>query len=467
MGGYLAYTEYKESGIEWLGKVPSHWTCGIKLVYLSEEKRHSFVNGPFGSDLLTSELTDEGIPVIYSGDVKSGKFSRKSDKYVSPDKAMQLNFCRVDPGDLLLAKVGDPPGDAAMYPVDETSGIVTQDVVRIKVDQEKASPSYLCHFMNSKVGNYIVRLISVEATRGRFSLGDFKSIKFSVPPLEEQRAIARFLDYKTTQIDTLIAKKETLLKKLAEKRTALISQAVTKGCDRAVPMKDSGIEWLGEIPAHWDILPLRRLLSEDTQNGLYKSKEYFKEDGIPFIQMGEAFAEPVISKVANDRVLVSDLELKKWCLIKGDLIFARRSLVFEGSGKCSVVGNLPEPHIYESSMIRVRLDTKRLNSMFAFFYFGSSFSRAQMLATTKRVTISGIDSQQLKAMIFTLPPVHEQTKILKFIEIEDSVYRQNYQRIEKAINYLKEYRTALITNAVTGKIDVRDVVLELEPVEAA
>lgn len=286
--------------------------------------------------------------------------------------------------------------------------------------------------------------------------------------MEEQQKIAHFLDYKTAQIDALIAKKEALLEKLAEKRTALISEAVTKGCDRTVPMKDSGIKWLGEIPAHWSILPLRRLMRENTQNGLYKSKEQFSKDGVPFIQMGEAFAEPVISQVAKDRVLVSDSELQKWELLNGDLIFARRSLVFEGSGKCSVVGDLPEPHIYESSMIRVRLDTKRLDPMFAFFYFGSSFSRAQMLATTKRVTISGIDSQQLKAMIFTLPSINEQIEILKFIENENSAYRKNCKKIVKAIGYLKEYRTALITNAVTGKIDVRDIKLsDLEPVEAA
>ena len=221
----------KDSGIEWLGEIPEHWKLGVKLIYLAETKQHSFVNGPFGSDLLTSELTDSGIPVIYSGDVKPGRFRRKSDKYVTEEKAYQLNFCRVDPGDLLLAKVGDPPGDAAIYSQDNDPGIVTQDVVRIKVDQKLAIPEYLVLLLNSQAGRHIIRLISVEATRSRFSLGDFKGIRVFLPPLEEQQKIINEMTPLLRVLDKQEEKVLEAIKKLKEYRTALITNAVTGKID--------------------------------------------------------------------------------------------------------------------------------------------------------------------------------------------------------------------------------------------
>ncbi|EQA0897795.1 restriction endonuclease subunit S [Escherichia coli] len=221
----------KDSGEVWLGSVPSHWKRGVKLNYLAAQKRNSFVNGPFGSDLLSSELTDNGIPVIYSGDVKPNRFYRKSSSYVTTEKAEQLNFCRVDPGDLLLAKVGDPPGDAAIYPSDAPSGIVTQDVVRIKLNDEIVDTQYLTFLLNSTYGRFVVRTVSVEATRGRFSLGDFKSLRFVMPPLHEQRQIVKIVVSHISPILNLEDKVIESIKKLQEYRSTLIANAVTGKID--------------------------------------------------------------------------------------------------------------------------------------------------------------------------------------------------------------------------------------------
>jgi type I restriction enzyme S subunit len=109
----------------------------MKLSRAAAPQRHSFTNGPFGSDLLTSELTEEGVPVIYIRDISRKGYERASESCVSPEKAEQIDFCRVDPGDVVIAKVGDPPGMAAIYPIEEPAGIVTQDVIRIRVDPER------------------------------------------------------------------------------------------------------------------------------------------------------------------------------------------------------------------------------------------------------------------------------------------------------------------------------------------
>lgn len=221
----------KDSGFEWLGEVPANWKCGVKLNYLAAQSKHSFVNGPFGSDLLSSELTDEGVPVIYSGDIKPNRFFRKSSSYITEEKAKQLNFCRVDPGDLLLAKVGDPPGDAAIYPNDAPSGVVTQDVVRIKIDVDVVDSHYLMLLLNSAYGRFVIKTVSVEATRGRFSLGDFKSLRFVMPPISEQKAISEELMVKLQPIKDQENKVVEVIRKLNEYRSALITNAVTGKID--------------------------------------------------------------------------------------------------------------------------------------------------------------------------------------------------------------------------------------------
>ncbi len=136
----------KDSGVEWIGQIPAHWKTNIKFQYLARAERNSFVNGPFGSDLLTNELIDEGVPVLYSGDIREVGFAKRSSKYVTEEKAKQLDFCRADPGCLLLAKVGDPPGCACLYPQDEPAAIVTQDVVRVRLDTRIVDPHYIVYF---------------------------------------------------------------------------------------------------------------------------------------------------------------------------------------------------------------------------------------------------------------------------------------------------------------------------------
>lgn len=221
----------QDSGISWLGKVPSHWLLNMKLGFLAASERNSFVNGPFGSDLLTSELVNEGVPVIYSGDVKAINFQRKSNKYVTEAKAQDLEFCRVDGGDILLAKVGDPPGDACVYPIDEQSAVVTQDVVRIRLDTDTSDSDFLSFLLISALGRHLVKLVSVEATRGRFSLADLKSLRFPVPYLQEQKQIAKYLKEKLKRVESVISVNETAIARLTEYRTALITATTTGQID--------------------------------------------------------------------------------------------------------------------------------------------------------------------------------------------------------------------------------------------
>lgn len=221
----------KPSGLDWIGDIPKHWGRLSKLARFASRRKHSFVNGPFGSDLLTSEISDEGVPVVYIRDISAGSYRRTSEGYVSPEKAKELNFCRVDPGDVLVAKVGDPPGAAAVYPASEPSGIVTQDVIRIRVEESSVFAGYLAYFLNSSAGAGLIDQIAIESTRMRVSLGDYKSSTCPLPPLPEQTAIAAYLDEETAKLDALVGKVEAAVERLQEYRTALITAVVTGKID--------------------------------------------------------------------------------------------------------------------------------------------------------------------------------------------------------------------------------------------
>lgn len=221
----------KDSGIEYLREVPEHWISKIKLINFAEGNRGSFVNGPFGSDLLSDELTEEGVPVIYIRDLKHTGYKRKSTVCVTLEKSKKLEVCRATPGDVLIAKVGDPPGESCVYPTNEIAAIITQDVIRIRVNRKSVNPYYLTMLLNSDFGKLVIGDISVESTRKRISLGDFKGVRLVLPPLYEQENIVSFVDIQCKKIDTLIDNSQAAIDLVKERRAALISAAVTGKID--------------------------------------------------------------------------------------------------------------------------------------------------------------------------------------------------------------------------------------------
>lgn len=226
---------------------------------------------------------------------------------------------------------------------------------------------YSTEFIRYALETLRLNRYSVSAAQPGLSTDNIKPLLIAFPPFETQKRIAAFLDEKTAQIDGLIEKKRALLERLAEKRQAIITQAVTKGLNPTTPMKDSGTDWLGQIPAHWEVKRLRFLLDGDTLNGLYKPKEQFDEDGIPFIQMGEAFRSVAFHGGTKDRVLATPREVVQWGLRFGDFLIARRSIVFDGSGKSVLIGDLPGNHLFESSMIRLRIRNTKFSEYLSYF----------------------------------------------------------------------------------------------------
>lgn len=282
----------------------------------------------------------------------------------------------------------------------------------------------------------------------------FKDFRVGLPSPEEQKAIARFLDFKTAQIDALIAKKKSLLDKLAEKRTALISHAVTKGLDSAVPMKDSGVAWLGDIPAHWTVLPLRRLIQTvktgSTPAGV--SEFHFNDSGVSWFRPGD-FSDQIFIESAEKRLSDEGVAEVR--------IFPALTVMHVGIGATiGKVGVTTEPSSC-NQQINAIVCNERLHHLFAAYFFQAI--REYIVKCGKYTTLPIINQDETKALCFVVPFFDEQVKISEYLLREEQLMEQQAKKISHVIAKLQEYRSALITNAVTGKIDVRDVLIGQAP----
>lgn len=368
--------------------------------------------------------------------------------YQAPSRARR----KVQAGDILVSTVRTYLKAIATVGVDASEDLIASTGFCVVRPGKEMDSAYLGWVAKSEpfVGEVVAR--SVGVSYPAINASDLVDMSVPVPPMPVQQRIARFLDEKTARIDALIEKKQALLERLAEKRQALITRTVTKGLNPDAQMKPSGVDWLGEMPRHWEVKRLRFLCDGGTLNGLYKTKEQFSPDGVPFVQMGEAFRSETFEGETKDRVLASEAEVEKWGLKLGDFLFARRSLVFEGSGKSVMIGAVDEDHVFESSMIRIRLLSPRALAGFVSHYFRSSVCRAFVLSITKQVTISGIDSQQLKEVLVPVPPDDEAQRISEACEKVWSDIESIEKFVASSIATLTEHRSALITAGVTGQL---------------
>ena len=271
--------------------------------------------------------------------------------------------------------------------------------------------------------------------------------------MNEQRLILEFLDRETARIDKLIAEKQTFIKLLKEKRQALISHVVTKGLNPNVKMKDSGIEWIGEVPEHWEQTKLRYL--GQCQNGINIGGEYFGT-GFPFVSYSDVYKNRVLPSKVSGLVQSSDTDQKHYSVHAGDIFFTRTSETIEEIGFSSVCKNSMEEAVFAGFLIRFRPSQDRLHTDYSEYYFQNEKLRAFFVKEMNIVTRASLSQELLKRMPVFIPPIDEQIKITDFLEIKVGRIRSLIAETEQSINLLKEHRTSVISAAVTGKIDVRN-----------
>ncbi len=450
------YPEYRDSGVEWLGEIPAHWEVGRLKKTVSECQNGVWGEDPDGTnDIACIRVAD------FDRDTFSVDLSSLTLRRVDP---RALSTHRLGRGDLLLEKSGggerQPVGSVVIF-ADDLPAVCSNFIARMPVN-DRHSPVFLL-YLHAALYSSRINVRSIKQSIGIQNLDSDSYLNelVGLPPLDEQHEIADLLDRETTNIDRLIAKQQELITLLEEKRTALISHAVTKGLDSDVAMKDSGIEWLGEIPAHWEVAALQYRY-EQLLGKMLDTKRITGDHLVPYLRNVD---------VQWDHINLSDLpsmdirphELDRFTVRPGDL------LICEGgeAGRCAIWDGDLDPCGYQKALHRLRpLDSLRDVPRFLYYTLSAAVTR-RAFAGGQGSTIGHLTGDMLRAQQFPFPPTTEQYAIAAHLDRETAMVDALIAKVGQAIALLNEYRTALISAAVTGRIDVRQQVADLpEPIDS-
>ena len=434
---FRPYPEYRDSGVEWLGEIPAHW----KATPLKRQFR--VVNGstPKSGE---PDNWDGDIPWVTPEDLgrMNGRALQEPIRYLTRKGYESCGTQMVRAGSLILSTRA-PIGHLALA----GTAICTNQGCRSLVFRHAGDETYF--YFQLRAARPMLEAAGRGSTFKELGSEYLGSVDLIVPPPDEQRAIGSFLDRETAKIDGLVARKERLIELLREKRTALITRAVTRGLDPNVLMKDSGVEWLGEIPAHWELTRLKHILRRCD----YGISESLGGSGdirvltMAHVQHGEVVLPDDGSIDAIDRTLV---------LESGDLLFNRtnsRELV----GKVGIFRGDPGDQVtFASYLVRLtaceNVETEWLNYL---------LNSAGVLGTARSMALLSVNQANLnptkyQQIVVPIPAFSEQQTIAEFVRCETTRMDRLTTKVRDAIDHLQEYRTALISAAVTGKIDVRE-----------
>ena len=431
------YPTYKDSGVEWLGAIPEHWE--------NWKISHAFQKIGSGTTPSTNryDYYDGDVPWINTSELRENIITDTSVKITNKALLDNSVLNLYSPGTLLIAMYGATIGRLGILGITAC----TNQACCALANPILLDTKFVFYWLWMRRNELII--LSSGGGQPNINQEKIRSIKIPAPPLPEQQKIAEFLDQETGKIDKLITKKERLIELLKEKRTALISHAVTKGLNPDVPMKDSGVEWLGEIPEHWEVKRLK-FLTRQIIDGTHFTPTYAVE-GVPFLRVTD-IQESVINFEQVKLIPESEhKELIKRCNPeKGDLLLSKNGTI----GVPRIVDWNHKFSIFVSlCLIKVR---KLLSVHYSYYFFLSHEIKSQMSYGTKTNTVMNLHLDKIREFIFTFPPLPEQQKIAQFLDRETSKIDNLITKTRTSIDHLKEYRTALISAAVTGKIDVRE-----------
>jgi len=451
------YDSYKNSGIEWIGEIPVHWD-------LNRVGRNTYVKGRIGwKGLKSDEYLDEGEYFLITGtDFKNGTIDWNNANYIDKERYEEDGFITLSKGDVLITKDGTI-GKIAYVDHLPKPATLNSGVFITRPLNKEYSPRFFYWVLNSYIFESFVNFNSGGSTILHLYQNVFVNFHFPLPKIDEQQAIVSYLDTKTAQIDHLIQLKERKIELLKEKRTALINHVVTKGLDPDVEMKDSGVEWIGEIPANWNVNQIKRglvLLTDYDANGSFSTiKENVnrvESDDAKFAWMVRATdleQKKNIDPASDEIVWVDESThkfLSKSSLVGGELLIAKRGEI----GKVYLMPQVHFPATLGPNMYLARLNSKVIISKFAFYYFTVDLGRNQLKIRDKSTTIGALYKDDFKDITIIYPTLSEQQAIVSYLDNYTTEIDSLIQLEQSKIELLKEYRQSLISEVVTGKIRV-------------
>jgi type I restriction enzyme S subunit len=443
LGRFKPYPVYKDAGVEWVGNIPAHW--GVQRTKHVARLR----SGHTPSRQNPEYWLDCTIPWFGLADVWQLRDGRQ--EYVSEtnEKISALGLANsaarlLPKGTVVLSRTASVGFSGIMA----TEMATTQDFVNW-VCGESIRSEYLRYVFRSMTHEF--RRLTMGSTHQTIYMPDVGTFSTPVPPIREQDGIVAFIRKETARIDGLVAKKERLIELLQEKRAALITRAVTKGLDPSVPRKDSGVEWLGQIPAHWDAKPLKHLVPGLTVGIVVTPAKYYVDDGVPCLR-GLNVASGHIDM--NNLVFISleaNEQHRKSKIREGDVLVVRTGQA--GAAAVVPVG-LDGANCIDLLIIR---RSQQLRPWFLYYYFNSEVATSQAELTSVGAIQAHYNTSILAQLLVPVVPVPEQSAIEGYLDEHTQVLDRLVAKVREAVERLKELRTALISAAVTGKIDVRSV----------
>ena len=428
------YSEYKDSGVKWLGEIPSHWDV-LAIKHILKLKKNIVGKQSSQFDLLS--LTLKGV-VKRDMENPEGKFPASFDAYqiVEPNDFIFCNFDNEE-----------TPRAVGLSPY---KGMITGAYDVLFRKNSKLTDKFLIYYFlyidDAKRFKPLYK-----GLRKTVPFDSFMSYKIPIPSLKEQDAIVSYLDSVTAKIDEAIAQQQKMIDLLNERKQIIINKAVTKGLDPNVKMKPSGIDWIGEIPEHWNMCKLGALGT--TINGISHDSTYFGS-GFPFVSYSDVYKNYALPAEVNGLAQSSMSERNVFSVCEGDVFFTRTSETAEEIGFTSTCLKTIPNAVFAGFLIRFRPKVGYLDKNFSKYYFRAPIHRSYFVKEMNLVIRASLSQQLLKGLIVLLPPIKEQVEIVSYLdkrvcEIDNLII--NYK---KQISLLQERKQIIINDVVTGKVKV-------------
>jgi type I restriction enzyme S subunit len=432
------YSEYKESGLPWLGQVPGHWETRPAFgAFVPNRERNQ------GMKEKTVLSLSYGRIVIKAAEKLHG---------LVPDSFETYQI--VNPGDIVL-RTTDLQNDHTSLRVGfvRDRGIITSAYLALRTGSG-VSPEFGFQLLNVWDSSKAIYGYG-SGLRQNLDFSHFKRMPVAVPPLDEQAAIVRFLDWSSGRLERAIRAKRKVIGLLKEQKQAIINRAVTRGLDPSVPLRPSGIPWLGEIPRHWEVMPLKGVCK--VQSGITLGKEYTGQAlrEFPYLRVANVQAGHVNLTVVK-KIRVTKAEGDRCMLQRGDVLMTEGGDL-DKLGRGCVWNAQVSPCLHQNHVFAVRPNQLRLDPRFLSALMGTTYARAYFQSTAKQTTnLAATNKTKLGMFKVLLPAVDEQYLILSRLDAELQPVNFATARLEREIELLREYRTRFIADVVTGKLDVRE-----------
>ena len=427
---FKQYPSYKNSGVEWLGDVPEHWNLK-KFCYLFDENKKKNIG-----------LQETNVLSLSYGNIKEKNID--DNKGLLPESFETYQI--IEPNDIIF-RFTDLQNDkrSLRSAISKYHGIITSAYIAVKTKQNADFYNYLFRAYDLQKVFYSMG----EGMRQSLKMDELNKMPVVLPNKDEQKRIVSFLDTETARIDNLIAKQEKLIELLEEQRKSIISHAVTKGLNPDAPMKDSGVEWLGEVPEHWNLKPIKFLAKTNQLTLAENTDEDFE---IQYVDIGSVSITNGIEKI--ETILFKDAPSRARRIVKdGDIIVSTVRTYLKA---IAYIENPPKNLIVSTGFAVLNPIRTVISPQYAKFTFLAEQFIAEVIAKSKGISYPAITATELADIKIALPPLNEQKVILQYLLEENLKMNKLISKQNQLIEKLKEYRASIISHAVTGKIDVRE-----------